>query len=203
MTQDRAQAHCSFGTTIKIVFQAALYVPCGYMVLDHVVKGPLCFGLRKSFFHVRGKADYELACKMLQNDGRDVAKMSEIISKFPSSTTDQSAQAQQHATPHKAQPPPPPPGLLVPPGAPGAPPVPPKLPPPPRPQDQASPDLEEGMLVGILGLQSEPALNGTVGQVMGFDATSKRHRIQVEDGSVKNFKRCNLSLEGSRGHRRS
>ncbi len=60
-------------------------------------------------------------------------------------------------------------------------------------------DLEEGMLVGIQGLKSMPALNGTVGCVLGFDLASKRFKVQVEDGTVKKIKRCNLVLEDELG----
>lgn len=57
-------------------------------------------------------------------------------------------------------------------------------------------DLEEGMLVGILGVQHSPGLNGTVGVIYGFDKASQRYVVHVEDGSSKNFKMCNLVLEG-------
>ena len=55
--------------------------------------------------------------------------------------------------------------------------------------------LDEGVIVGIQGLQRMPALNGTVGCVLGFDGAAQRYKIQIEDGSVKKFKRCNLVLE--------
>ena len=55
--------------------------------------------------------------------------------------------------------------------------------------------LDEGVSVRIQGLQRMPALNGTVGCVLGFDGAAQRYKIQIEDGSVKKFKRCNLVLE--------
>jgi len=51
------------------------------------------------------------------------------------------------------------------------------------------------MIVGIQGVQSVPALNGTVGVVRGYDRAPQRYKIQIEDGAVKKFKRCNLVLE--------
>ena len=55
--------------------------------------------------------------------------------------------------------------------------------------------LTEDSIVGIHSLQNMAALNGTVGIVRGFDDASQRYKIQVEDGTIKKFKRCNLSLE--------
>ena len=56
-------------------------------------------------------------------------------------------------------------------------------------------DLETGMLVGIHGLQSAPALNGTVSVVHGYDGASHRYMVETESGTIKKFKRCNLVLE--------
>jgi len=56
-------------------------------------------------------------------------------------------------------------------------------------------DLETGMLVGIHGLQSAPALNGTVGVVHGYDGASHRYMVETESGTIRKFKRCNLVLE--------
>ena len=56
-------------------------------------------------------------------------------------------------------------------------------------------DLETGMLVGIHGLQSAPALNGTVGVIHGFDGAAQRYMVETESGTMKKFKRCNLVLE--------
>ena len=55
--------------------------------------------------------------------------------------------------------------------------------------------LTEDMIVGIYGLQKLVTLNGTVGIVRGFDDASQRYKIQVEDGTIKKFKRCNLAQE--------
>ena len=51
------------------------------------------------------------------------------------------------------------------------------------------------MIVGLVGLLSAPALNGSVGFVLGYDEASQRFMVQVEDGSVKKFKRVNLIVE--------
>ena len=51
------------------------------------------------------------------------------------------------------------------------------------------------MIVDIQGLQSLPHLNDTTGIVFGFDVASQRYKIQVEDGSMKKIKRCNLVSE--------
>ena len=55
--------------------------------------------------------------------------------------------------------------------------------------------LEEGTIVGIQGLQSLSHLNDTTGIVYGFDVASQRYKIQVEDGTMKKIKRCNLVPE--------
>ena len=55
--------------------------------------------------------------------------------------------------------------------------------------------LTEDSIVGIHSLQNMAALNGTVGIVRGFDDASQRYKIQVEDGTIKKFKRCNLALD--------
>ena len=58
--------------------------------------------------------------------------------------------------------------------------------------------LEEGMVVGIRGLQSPSYLNDNTGIVHGFDVASQEYKILVEDGLqqgnfiFENIKRCNL-----------
>ena len=61
-----------------------MYVPAGYVVLEDVTKGPLCFGVRKSFFHntMEEKAAYSLCIEMMKADKRDCQKMDEIIGCF-------------------------------------------------------------------------------------------------------------------------
>jgi hypothetical protein len=61
-----------------------LFVPAGHFILEHVVHGPLCFGLRKSVF-IRSalqKDSYDAARTLMKNDGQDVSKMDIIMKKF-------------------------------------------------------------------------------------------------------------------------
>ena len=57
-----------------------LYVPCGWFVIDHVLKGPLCYGLRKSMFFISSdqKAGYGVAKDMLAKDGHNVESMEKL-----------------------------------------------------------------------------------------------------------------------------
>ena len=62
-----------------------LYIPQGWYVLELATKGPLCYGVRKSFLidTVEGKTSYIKAKDMFAKDGRDVDKMMEILKCFP------------------------------------------------------------------------------------------------------------------------
>ena len=56
-----------------------LYVPTGFLVAESVCKGPLCYGVRKSFFLHEGRLAYKKTRDMLKASGRDVAKMDEVL----------------------------------------------------------------------------------------------------------------------------
>ena len=56
-----------------------LVIPAGYMILEYVISGPLCYGLRKSFFTPDDKEGYKKGKDMLAGAGRDVTKMEEIL----------------------------------------------------------------------------------------------------------------------------
>lgn len=62
-----------------------LYIPQGWYVMEVASKGPLCYGVRKSFLldTVEGKACYNKSKDMFKNDGRDVDKMDDILKCFP------------------------------------------------------------------------------------------------------------------------
>ena len=64
-----------------------LYIPQGWYVLELASKGPLCYGVRKSFLidTVEAKTSYIKAKDMFAKDGRDVNKMLEILKCFPGS----------------------------------------------------------------------------------------------------------------------
>ena len=65
-----------------------LYIPQGWYVLEVAHKGPLCYGVRKSFLidTVEGKASYTKAKDMFAKDGREVDKMLDILKCFPRSS---------------------------------------------------------------------------------------------------------------------
>ena len=71
-------------TFSSVVCQAGtvLYVPEGWLVLEVVTKGPLCFGLRKSVFLKSHKGGYEKVKGLLAADKRDVSKMDQILGLF-------------------------------------------------------------------------------------------------------------------------
>ena len=71
-------AVCAFA----IVLGSTLYIPSGYFVLESVDMGPLCFGIRKSFFLHSSKNVYMKAKALMVADGRDVKKMDEILGCF-------------------------------------------------------------------------------------------------------------------------
>ena len=60
------------------------YTPPGYMLIEKVVKGPLCFGIRKSLFikSESSKVAYEKCKSLLEKDGKDVAQMCHVLAKL-------------------------------------------------------------------------------------------------------------------------
>ena len=61
-----------------------LYIPQGWYVMEVASKGPLCYGVRKSFLldTVEGKACYNKSKDMFKHDERDVEKMVDILKCF-------------------------------------------------------------------------------------------------------------------------
>jgi hypothetical protein len=70
-----------FGTISK---GQVVYIPAGYFIIEHVAKGPLCFGARKSFFInlPSHKDSYQKAKTMFEADGRAIERMDQILSEF-------------------------------------------------------------------------------------------------------------------------
>eukprot|EP00973_Karenia_brevis_P001189 163413-Karenia_brevis.AAC.1 len=64
----------------KVVKGDVLYVPAGYFVMEYVVEGPLCYGLRKSMFLKREglKDTYRCMTNLISKEGRDVSIMGKI-----------------------------------------------------------------------------------------------------------------------------
>jgi hypothetical protein len=62
----------------------AIYVPAGYAIIECVSKGPLNFGLRKSFFlnMPKAKKSYAAAIALLKADGANVERMESILTRF-------------------------------------------------------------------------------------------------------------------------
>ena len=54
------------------------------MLIEKVVKGPLCFGIRKSLFikSESSKVAYEKCKSLLEKDGKDVAQMGHMLAKL-------------------------------------------------------------------------------------------------------------------------
>lgn len=61
-----------------------MHIPQGWYVLELATKGPLCYGVRKSFMvdTVDGKSAYKKNKEMFEGDGRDVGKMSDLLKLF-------------------------------------------------------------------------------------------------------------------------
>ena len=59
-----------------------LVIPAGFIIVEYVRSGPLCYGLRKSFFTEEGKEGYKKSKEMLVADGRDVETMEDILKLF-------------------------------------------------------------------------------------------------------------------------
>jgi hypothetical protein len=61
-----------------------MHIPQGWYVMEVATKGPLCYGVRKSFLvnTVDGKGAYAKSKDMFHHDGRDVAKMIEVLKCF-------------------------------------------------------------------------------------------------------------------------
>ena len=59
-----------------------LLIPQGFIVLEHVIRGPLIYGFRKSLFQntPEGKADLQAVMKMMSADGRPINRLAEVIS---------------------------------------------------------------------------------------------------------------------------
>ena len=61
-----------------------MHIPQGWYVLEVATKGPLCYGVRKSFLvnTADGKTAYAKSKDMFHHDGRDVTKMLEVLKCF-------------------------------------------------------------------------------------------------------------------------
>jgi hypothetical protein len=82
LTEESLKAVCPNIITATCEAGSALYVPAGYFVLESVDMGPLCFGVRKSFFLQSSKQAYKKAKELMLADSRDVKKMDEILGCF-------------------------------------------------------------------------------------------------------------------------
>jgi hypothetical protein len=59
-----------------------LVIPAGFMIVEYVRSGPLCYGLRKSFFTAEAKDGYKKFKEMMAADGRNVKMMEDILKLF-------------------------------------------------------------------------------------------------------------------------
>ena len=59
---------------------AVYYVPCGWVVAERALQGPLIFGMRKSLFFqgTQHQEMYAVSREMLSAGGSDVSKMVQI-----------------------------------------------------------------------------------------------------------------------------
>lgn len=64
-------------------------------------------------------------------------------------------------------------------------------------EQEAADQFADGQVVQIHGLQSQPALNGTVGRIVGFDQRSGRYRVNIggEAGRILSVMPRNLSRQ--------
>ncbi len=72
MNIESLKSSCPSIVSARVGKDELLYVPAGYFVLESTTKGPLCYGVRKSFFLKKDKQAHAKSKELIAGGGRDV-----------------------------------------------------------------------------------------------------------------------------------